>query len=70
MGLVLSVAAFTAFFAVRLDAHTASLLADGVSEAAAEVPAHVLAFRETFRLGAVVVAVAVAASLLAWRRPV
>jgi len=67
MGLVLSVAAFTAFFATRLDAHTAQLVAQGVSDAAAATPAHVDAFRETFRLGTLLVLVGVAASTLAWR---
>jgi EmrB/QacA subfamily drug resistance transporter len=66
MGLVLSVAAFTAFFATRLDAHTAQLLAEGLSDAAAATSAHVEAFRETFRLGTLLVLVAVAASTLAW----
>lgn len=67
MGLVLSVAAFTAFFAARLDDHTARLLAQGLTEAAAATPAHVEAFRETFRLGTLVVLIGVALSALAWR---
>ena len=67
MGLVLSVAAFTAFFAARLDAHTARLVGQGLSEAAAAAPAHVGAFQETFRLGTLVVLSGVAASVLAWR---
>ena len=67
MGLVLSVAAFTAVFATRLDSHTARLLAQGLTDAAAATPAHVEAFRDTFRLGTVVVLIGVAASTLAWR---
>ena len=67
MGLVLSVAAFTALFATRSDSHTARLLAEGLSEVAAETPAHVAAFRDTFRVGGLVVVLSVAASLIAWR---
>jgi EmrB/QacA subfamily drug resistance transporter len=67
MGLVLSVAAFTAFFAIRLDSHTAQLVGQGLSEALAAGPAHVEAFRETFRVGVLVVLIGVAASSLAWK---
>jgi len=67
MGLVLSVAAFSAFFAIRLDSHTAQLVGQGLSETVAAGPAHVEAFRETFRLGMLVVLLSVAASSLAWR---
>ena len=69
MGLVLSVAAFTAFFATRLDHHTTRLLAQGLTGAATDIPAHVEAFRETFRLGSLVALTAVVASTLAWRSP-
>ena len=67
MGLVLSVAAFTAFFAARLDVQTARLVGLGLSEAAAAAPAHVQAFQETFRVAALAVLTGVVASGLAWR---
>lgn len=66
MGVVLSVAAFTAFFANARDGHTERLVADGLSAIAAAKPAHVEAFQETFGLGALVAATGVVASLLAW----
>ena len=66
-GVVLSVALFTAFFAIRSDAHTAGLVAQGASESVAAVSAHVDAFRETFSLGAAVASISAMCSLLAWR---
>ena len=66
-GLVLSVALFTAFFAIRSDAYTARLIAEGASESLAVVSAHVEAFSETFSLGAAVAFGGAACSLLAWR---
>ena len=70
MGLVTAVTAviaFIAFFATRLDHHTARLLAEGLTETA--TPAHVAAFRETFRLGALIALLGTAASTLARRTP-
>jgi MFS-type transporter involved in bile tolerance (Atg22 family) len=66
-GLVLSVALFTAFFAIRSDAYTARLIAEGASESVAVLAAHVDAFREMFSLGAAVAFTGAACSLLAWR---
>ncbi|MGE3856530.1 MAG: MFS transporter [Dehalococcoidia bacterium] len=69
MGVVLSVALFSAIFAAREQAHLGALTATGAVGEAARLGAHVEAFRETFRLGALVVAAGVACSLLAWRTP-
>ena len=68
MGVVLSVALFSAIFATREDAHLAALVGDGLNEVAARLPAHIEAFRETFRLAALVALAGAACSLLAWRR--
>ena len=68
MGVVLSVALFSALFSMREDAHIAQLVATGLSESAAEVPAFVAAFRETFRAGALIALAGAACSLFGWRR--
>jgi hypothetical protein len=69
MGVVLSVALFSAIFAAREQEHLAAFAASGLAGDAARLAAHVEAFRETFRLGALVVLAGVGCSLLAWRSP-
>ena len=68
MGVVLSVALFSALFSIQEDAHAARLVSSGLSESAAEAPAFVAAFRETFRAAALIALVGAACSLFAWRR--
>ena len=68
MGVVLSVALFSAFFLAREDAHSAQLVSGGMSASAAEVPAFVAAFQETFSLGTLLALAGAASSLLAWDR--
>ena len=69
MGSVTSVALFSVLFSVRFDSHTVRLSGEGLTAAGVEFQAFVSAFQEVFALGALMVALAMLTSLVAWRRP-
>jgi EmrB/QacA subfamily drug resistance transporter len=66
IGTVSSVAVVGAIFAARVDSHTIALAAQGFSMDPAGTEAFVLAFKDTYRLSAVLSAAAVLVSLTCW----
>ena len=66
IGTVSSVAVVGAIFAARLDSHTIALAAQGFSMDLVGTEAFVLAFKDTYRLSAVLSAAAVLVSLTCW----
>jgi EmrB/QacA subfamily drug resistance transporter len=68
VGGVTSVALFSMLFSVRIDAHTLRLSSEGMTAAGLELQAFVAAFQDVFLVGAIMICLALVASLMAWRR--
>ena len=66
LGTVCSVAIMSAFFAARLDSHTAALVGQSIAGDSGETQAFVLAFKDTYRVAAVLSVIAALISVALW----